>query len=357
MMMRLFLYLWEQSRVRALGTPMPGPRLPERMRKIFDARPFGPISYLHSIGIAAACAAVCAVLLAVTLSRAQSSSSNWEKTAGGKMSFEVASVKQNTSGLPPNGDNPRANFSLDSTDAYSQNGGLLTVVNFPLFSYIGFAYKLTPFERTNLQSQLPKWAQTDRFDIQARGAAGTTKDQMRLMMQSLLADRFKLAVHTETQDGPVFGVVLMNAGKTGPQLQPHLDDPPCGDSAAPAPGVTPTGYPMRCGAILIMLGGMPPNNHPSMLGRDITIQQIADMVQIIPAAGGFDRPLVDETGLNGKFDVKLSWTPLSGPGASPDSTAPIFLDNMKDQLGLKLESRTAPIGKFVLDHIEEPTAN
>jgi uncharacterized protein (TIGR03435 family) len=93
-----------------------------------------------------------------------------------------------------------------------------------------------------------------------------------------------------------------------------------------------------------------------MRARNVTIQQIADALTTIPAAG-FDRPLVDETGLSGRFDFTLSWTPLPGPGASPDTTGPIFIENMKDQLGLKLESRTAAIRRLVIDHIEQPSPN
>jgi uncharacterized protein (TIGR03435 family) len=302
-----------------------------------------------------------ALLLVESPLHAQSSAADWEKAAGGKMSFDVASVKQNKSGPPPSGGNPHTNFPLDNGDSYSQNGGLLSVVKFPVGAYIGFAYKLTPSENTAVHLQLPKWATADSFDIEARAAANTTKDQMRLMMQSLLADRFKLAVHMETHDGPVFAIVLVNPGKTGTQLQPHSNDPPCADftpaapGAAPAQMTTPSGYPMRCGSIGIQLGGIPPDNHPSMSGRNITIQQIADLVQIIPAAG-FDRPLVDETGLNGRFDFMLTWTPISGPEGAAGASA-IFLDNMKDQLGLKLDSRTAAIRKLVIDHIEEPSPN
>lgn len=133
---------------------------------------------------------------------------DWEKAAGGKISFDVASIKQNLSGLPPVGDNPTANFPLDDGYAYAANGALLSVTNFPLQAFIDFAYKLTPSQVQGIRLQLPKWATTERFDLQAHAPASTTKDQMRLMMQSLLADRLKLAVHWETREAPVFGLVL-----------------------------------------------------------------------------------------------------------------------------------------------------
>jgi bla regulator protein blaR1 len=90
-----------------------------------------------------------------------------------------------------------------------------------------FAYKLMPAE---ISTQLPKSFPMDPFDIEARAAGNPTKDQMRLMMQSLLADRFRLRVHFETRDGPVFALTLVRPGETGPKLRPHADGPACPDS-------------------------------------------------------------------------------------------------------------------------------
>ena len=75
--------------------------------------------------------------------------------------------------------------------------------------------------------QLPEWVTTERFDIQARAEKNPGKDEMRLMMRSLLADRFKLAVHYETLQVPLFAIVLAKPGKTGPQLQLHPIDTSC----------------------------------------------------------------------------------------------------------------------------------
>src|ERR1700722_3572800 len=83
---------------------------------------------------------------------------DWQTKAGGKMAFDVASVKPNISSDPPHAD-----FPLDVGDSYSPNGGLFKVTGFGLSPYIGFAYKLTPYQTQALQSQLPKWATADRF--------------------------------------------------------------------------------------------------------------------------------------------------------------------------------------------------
>ena len=112
-----------------------------------------------------------------------------------KMEFDVASVRENKSGLPPSGVMPKSNFPLGPGAMYSPNGGLFSASNQPLLVYIMFAYKMTDHEVQALSKQLPNWAATERFDIEAKtDNRAATKDDMRLMMQSLLAERFKLEI-------------------------------------------------------------------------------------------------------------------------------------------------------------------
>lgn len=117
---------------------------------------------------------------------AQSSDTvDWEKAAGGKMSFDVASVKQNVSDIPG-----LVNWNIPIFgDDYPPTGGLFRAKNFGASDYIAFAYKLTTAQRRIVESELPKWATSSRFDIEAHAPADATKDQMRLMMQSLLYRR------------------------------------------------------------------------------------------------------------------------------------------------------------------------
>ncbi len=152
----------------------------------------------------------------------QSPTPDWQTAAGGKMSFDVASVKQNKSGNASANNPPYSNVPLSPGDIYSATGGLLSATNWPLWQYMVFAYKLGGNELQAVRTELPKWAATDRFDIQARATGNPTKDQMRLMMQSLLADRFKLTLHYESRQLPVFALSFWRkAGKTGPQFQAH----------------------------------------------------------------------------------------------------------------------------------------
>lgn len=279
----------------------------------------------------------------------------WQTAAGRKMTFDVASVR------PSRDDAPfKQNVALDALDAFPPTGGLFTA-NSQLSSYIIFAYKITDTSQyQSLTGQLPKWAQTDRFDVEARAEGNPTKDQMRLMMQSLLADRFKLALHIETRQLPVYALVLNKAGKLGPQLKPHPDDVSCPATPSPHPsGPAPAPF---CGALLMW----PVNGQWHARMMNLTMEQIAHHLgtPIGTGWGGLDhRPIVDQTGLSGKFDFDIEFTPetnrASRPAADaqPEAFGPTFLEALKDQLGLKLVKQTAPVQVCVIDHVERPTEN
>ena len=191
---------------------------------------------------------------------AQPPTPQWQIDAGGKMEFDVASVKQDTTPLSPQ--TVHSNVPLGPQDMYSPTGGLLSATNFPLLQYMVFAYKLTSTQFQSVQSQLPKWATTNRYDIQARVAGNPTKDQFRLMMQALLADRFKLAIHYEIKQQPIFALVLDKPGKLGPKLQPHPADSPC-STAGDAPGGTATnGYRRVPGVVRCVLRMAGIRSHP-----------------------------------------------------------------------------------------------
>ena len=147
---------------------------------------------------------------------------DWQKAAGGTMAFDVASVK--LAKVP--GLNAWLRF-LYGGDAKPPGGRFSATASLSL--YIFFAYKLAPFEAMDMFVHLPKWAY-DNFAIDAKAEGNPTKDQMRLMMQSLLADRFMLRAHFETKEVPVLALTLVNPSKLGPKLLPHSEGPPCPDS-------------------------------------------------------------------------------------------------------------------------------
>ena len=161
-----------------------------------------------------------------------------------RMAFDVASVKAATANVSES-----SRFPLGPGDAYAP-GGLFSATSQPLIVYLRFAYKLS---QSGLLG-LPAWIYTDRFDIEARAPGNPTKDQVRLMMQSLLAERFKMRTHVEREMKPAFNLVLLKSGKTGPQLQPHSEDDSCATEAAPAlsgaPRSAPTELRLKSGSAL-----------------------------------------------------------------------------------------------------------
>ena len=210
---------------------------------------------MFAIGLAAGASTLLLGFASVQQVRAQSPAPDWQIVAGGKMAFDVASVKQDTAAMTPQ--TVSSNFPLGPGNMYTPNGGLFTATNYPLVSYIAFAYKMGTYQLKTLMPQLPKWVTSDRYDIQARASGNPSKDQMRLMMQALLADRFKLAIHTETQQLPVFALVLVKPGKTGPQLQPYPDSSPCDTSAATGTNSPPGPPATVAGVFPLFAEGMP----------------------------------------------------------------------------------------------------
>jgi uncharacterized protein (TIGR03435 family) len=270
------------------------------------------------------------------------------------MAFDVASVKQNKSGAPAY--RAPSNFPLGGGDSYQPNGGLFTATDYPVSYYIRFAYKLTPYETSAMAAGLPKWAKDERFDIDARAAANATKDQMRLMMRTLLADRFKLVVHSETHRGPIFAMVLATPGETGPKLRPHSNDlGPCGPFSTSASARLPGGLPSSCDVFLTLL-----DSHAQTSARNVSLEMIADYLPF-PGMGTFDRPVVDRTGLSGLYDFTIEWTPETTAAPNTQAgqlgTGTTYLEALKEQLGLKLESTTGPIEALFVDQIEEPSPN
>lgn len=278
---------------------------------------------------------------------------DWQVAAGKKLAFEVATVKPDSSDK-----DPQVNFVLGPGDVYAKTGGRLRASNISLLDYVRFAYKLTDGQARILQAAGPSWIATKKFDIEAKSEnPDPTKDQMRLMMQSLLAMRFALAVHSEMREMPVLALVLAKPGKLGPELRPHAQgDEECMNVVTGADS-SPT-ISSACGG-LVSAGVPIAPSHVRLGGRKIPIALIAahlgEMAQ-------FDRPIVDETGLRGTFDLVLEWGPdypLGSTGPSDhDAMQTNVMEALQDQLGLKLKRENAAVKVLVIDHIDErPTEN
>jgi uncharacterized protein (TIGR03435 family) len=189
-----------------------------------------------------------------------------------------------------------------------------------------------PSDNTRLQtvSGMPEWARSVQFHVEAKMDADTATalrklpgeqewKQRQLMLQALLADRFKLKIHHETKEQAVYALVVAKGGfkmKT---------------SSADAPSMS-TGSNGRYTATAMAIGGL-----------------------IGGLSGSVDRPIVDKTGLTGSYNFTLKWTP-DGQEETVESGPPLFTA-LQEQLGLKLELAKAPIDIIVVDHIEKPSEN
>jgi uncharacterized protein (TIGR03435 family) len=204
------------------------------------------------------------------------------------------------------------------------------------------------------------WTTQDRFDIEARAQGNPTKADYRLMMQSLLADRFKLKVHFESRVVPLYVLVLAKPGKFGSRLRLHrADDPVCAKpSAWQNPNeVDADGYPEVCGGPY----GMRPSKPGRMKsgGRDVSM---ARFTAILTGVGVVDRLMLDKTGIQGTIDYSLEWRKgvdqvARGAPLELDEDAPTFADALKEQLGIRMLPQKGPSELFLVDHVEKPSEN
>lgn len=306
---------------------------------------------------------------------AQSSEPDWEKAAGGRQSFEVASVHEDK-----RDDAPSSNFSLDGNgNAYrvmsqqetlAPSGDLFSARNQPLMRYIVFAYRLSGTQELALRFDfyrgvalhVPDWLRTTHYDIEARAPGPATKDQMRLMMQSLLEDRFKLRAHWETRRAPVLVLVEVNPGKLGPQLEPHRVSDDCATTELPdradmvataAPQLA--ALPIPCGWIAHLPASA--SGAHRFGGRNVTLAMLASSLPAQTGLATLSRPVIDRTGLDGGYDLWLNWTPEDTSEENNTESGGTFRNALKNQLGLKLVPEDGAVEVLVIDHIEQPTPN
>jgi len=284
-----------------------------------------------------------------------------------KLAFDVASVRQNLSGDDAQGANsPHVNFPIGSDDAYYDTGGVFSATNLPLISYLIFAYKITNNNRQALLDSTPDWVKSEHYNIEARtDLKDVSKDQMRLMMQALLEERFNIAVHREVRSTKVYSAELIEPDKLGPQLRAHSKTTQCPDAAPnPSPISTPTkpqfsfdpsGFPEVCGRFVNSIKSSI-EFHRRFGGGG---QPISTIISSFTGVGNLDRPVVDRTGLIGLFDFVLEFLPDPVPGKQlpHDADGPDFIGAVRAQLGIKLAADKAPIEFVLVDRISRPTPN
>jgi uncharacterized protein (TIGR03435 family) len=273
--------------------------------------------------------------------------------------FEVTSVKSNKSSAQPS-----SRFPLGPGDAFVP-GNLFSATNQPLIAYLRFAFRLSQGDLLDL----PTWVSDEHFDIAGGATGSATKDEMRLMMRSLLADRFKLKVHNERRTNPAFNMVLARVGQIGPQLKANTDGNACAgysteETTVAVPTLRPTEPssksglqlpPILCGTLGQISASAP--DKARIGGRKVTTERIAGFLR--NPFTGIDRQVFDRTGLTGTFDFSLEWSPERDIAGAPDQGAsgPSFLEALQKQLGFKLVATTAPAEVLIIDHLDHPDEN
>jgi uncharacterized protein (TIGR03435 family) len=289
------------------------------------------------------------------------------------LTFEVASIK-------PAAQQPMGRIMIGMRGGPgTRDPGQVTFTNAPLSLLITHAYDVK-----NYQVSGPSWMDSAHFDVTAKVPQGATKEQFQIMLQNLLAERFKLVMHKEKKQLPIYALIV---GKGGPKLKESAvtapadagepKDPPPMPPGPPAMGKD--GFPKPpAGArgMMMMFNG----NRFRMQANQATIAQLADML-----SNQLGRPVIDETGLKAQYDVTLEFSPEGltmmkgmpmpmGPpppggaaGGGPDGgrdggheaeSGPTIFSAIQEQLGLKLESRKGPVDLIVVDSVEKtPTEN
>ena len=296
------------------------------------------------------------------------------QTGDAPTTFEVASVKP---AAPIMGGMIRVRMAGGPG---SPDPGQINYSNVTLKNVLMSAYNVKGYQISG-----PSWLESERFDIVAKVPKGATKEEFRVMLQNLMAERFKLKLHRESKELPIYALVV---GKNGVKMKETPKDDPAADAAkgpqAPPPGAFGEGEPPR---IRMGKDGMPqmPPGGPGrggmmMMGNGGKMRMQASkqkVTQIVEMLGNqLGRPVVDQTGLTADYDFTLEYAPddtMRGPagmmppppdgggGGAPapsDSTGPSLMSALQEQLGLKLEPKKGPIDLLVIDSLEKvPTEN
>jgi len=285
------------------------------------------------------------------------------------LSFEAASVK---SSAPP----------VDGRIMRQMNGGpgsrdpgMLTYSNVTLKEMLVEAYDLKPY-----QVEVPDWADNLGYDVVAKMAQGTTMEQMRRMLQTLLAERFKVAIHRETKQLPVYALTVAKGGPKMKVVEPPDPNaapaegppagrrgPPPGDGAFPADGRGG-----RAGAPPPMPKGPGVRMRMTPTGRELAgYMTMSDLANALSNSMG--RAVVDQTELTATYDVDVTWTPdeldrnrmgaMAGPpaGGAAGGEAPRTASEpglslpqaLQETLGLKLDPRKSAAEVLIMDHADK----
>jgi len=218
--------------------------------------------------------------------------------------FDAASVKPNVTHEANAEGRPRS--SIKATPGY------LAIQNASLSQCIQWAYNVQAFQVSG-----PAWMESERYDISAKSSGPAPEAQLRLMLQTLLGERFKLAFHRDTKDLPGYALVV---SKGGPKLKES----------------TTEGEP-----------SMKPDR-ARMVAEHVTMSRFADLL-----TNPLHSPVVDKTGLTGRYDFSLDISKYATPGMSPDEMSTALAECLQQELGLRVEARKLPLEILMIDRAEK----
>jgi len=267
--------------------------------------------------------------------------------------FEVASIKLNKARRGPLASLEAPAYKLPMA---VMAGGRFRLTAAPTRTVIQLAYGVREFQIIGE----PSWVNDERYDVDAKAEEGiTSSDQVRSMLQALLADRFKLAVHRETRTGRVYDLVPARGGL-------KITPTPPGGCYDPR---SPSGPPPVFGGPLVQCDGWrrrvltPPPDRQDRI--EAVAVRMATLVGFV--IDDVSRPVLDKTGFEQPFNFVLEFTPnvavsdYLGPSTLPDagpSAAPVPISTaLQEQLGIQLRSTEAPVETIVIDRIERPSEN
>jgi uncharacterized protein (TIGR03435 family) len=224
------------------------------------------------------------------------------------LAYEVASVK-------PHDNRDGVAYAL----VRKSRGGEFDIVNTTVAGLLQYVYRVRPYQLVSA----PDWARTDTWEVQMNAPGTSMRDQAGQILK-VLQDRFKLQVHAETRELPIYTLTRTKADSVGPAITPPTECP--GSISG-----RPDNWWMKC----------------------------SDWSMVVSYIGGYlDRPLADRTGITGKYDAKIEWTPPP-VGTGPDRV-PIAGDNIsiytaiRNQLGVKIDPARGPVEVLVIDRVERP---
>lgn len=293
-----------------------------------------------------------AIATALLLARSAYGQGTSAPSTDRNLEFEVASVKAAPS---PDGHGMRVGMRGGPG---TSDPTLITIENMTMFGLVRRAYDLKDYQIAHPDSLLD----SPRYNIAARIPAGATKDDLLRMLQGLLGERFKLRFHHETRQVQIYRLVV---GKNEPNLKESTGEP-TPDETAGRPKFDKDGYPIMAPGTM----GITSLNGVARARANAASESMMELAAML--ATQLDRPVIDATGLKGRYDFVLSWFPEHLNAAAPSAAdapsgsaqaartpyegGPSLMAAIEQQLGLKLESAKGPVDMFVVDHFERVPA-